>query len=121
MGGAKFPGIQVTNPKGLAKMEDKIGLESTQEEEAAKEVYVKAVRKGVKRLNYVEEIGSQGAPEVEVNVSVERDPQTQPEKRSRIEVEGPEGAEDSRKDPQRRQNPEQGRGAYGEAPLQNNL
>ena len=52
-------------------------------------------------------------------MSVERDPQNQPEKRSRTEEEGPEGAEDSKKDPQRRQDPEQGRGAYGEAPLQN--
>ena len=119
MGGAKFPGIQIVNPKGLARMEDKVGVETSQEDVRAKETYVKAVRKGVKRLNYVEDEGrQQGAPEMEDNLSVERDPQTQAEKRSRMEIERPEGAGDSRQDPQREENPQQGRGAYGEAPLQ---
>ena len=67
-------------------MEDKVGLEASQEDIEARETYVKAVRKGVKRLNYREgEETERGAPEVDGSISFERDPQSQVEKRIRIE------------------------------------
>ena len=56
-------------------MEDKVGMEASQEDIQARETYVKAVRKGVKRLKYREtEETEQGAPEVNYSNSVERDP-----------------------------------------------
>ena len=62
MGGAKILGIQIINPKGLARLEDKMGIEASQDEIEARDTYVKAVRKGVKRLNYREDENPQGGP-----------------------------------------------------------
>ena len=118
MGGAKFPGIQVVNPKGLARMEDKIGTEASQEDTIAREAYVKAVRKGIKRLKYREtESIEQGAPEATEDNSVEPDPQSQPMKRTRTEKLEDE-VNTGHQSLQEQENTYQDRGACGGAPLQ---